>query len=180
MEIPKFINKTQKITNMQKGSLIHLCLQRLNLKEEYTIERIEKLIQNMCTNRIVNENEAKEIDAKKILKFTQSNLYKKIIKAKQSYKEKPFYMSMSTYEVYGYKSNDSVLVQGIIDLYFVDENNKIILVDYKTDYVETEAKLVEKYKKQLELYKKAIEKSLNKKVDETYIYSTCLNKEILI
>lgn len=180
MEIPKFINKTQKITNMQKGSLIHLCLQKLNLKEEYTIERIEKLIQNMCTNRIVNENEAKEIDAKKILKFTQSNLYKKIIKAKQSYKEKPFYMSMSTYEVYGYKSNDSVLVQGIIDLYFVDENNKIILVDYKTDYVETEAKLVEKYKKQLELYKIAIEKSLNKKVDETYIYSTCLNKEILI
>ena len=89
-------------------------------------------------------------------------------------------MSMSTYEVYGYKSNDSVLVQGIIDLYFVDENNKIILVDYKTDYVETEAKLVEKYKKQLELYKIAIEKSLNKKVDETYIYSTCLNKEILI
>lgn len=180
MEIPKFINKTQKITNMQKGSLIHLCLQKLNLKEEYTIEKIEKLIQNMCTNRIVNENEAKEIDAKKILKFTQSNLYKKIIKAKQSYKEKPFYMSMSTYEVYGYKSNDSVLVQGIIDLYFVDENNKIILVDYKTDYVETEAKLVEKYKKQLELYKIAIEKSLNKKVDETYIYSTCLNKEILI
>ena len=134
----------------------------------------------MCTNRIVNENEAKEIDAKKILKFTQSNLYKKIIKAKQSYKEKPFYMSMSTYEVYGYKSNDSVLVQGIIDLYFVDENNKIILVDYKTDYVQSEEELVQKYNSQLELYKKALESSLNRKVDKIYIYSTYLGKEIKI
>ena len=73
-----------------------------------------------------------------------------------------------------------VLVQGIIDLYGIDDNGEIILVDYKTDFVEEgqEHILKERYTKQLELYKKCLEESLNTKVKETYIYSLYLNKEI--
>ena len=58
----------------------------------------------------------------------------------------------------------------------------MILLDYKTDYVENknENVLKEKYKVQLELYKKALEEALNKKVDRIYIYSTYLDKEIEI
>ena len=40
--------------------------------------------------------------------------------------------------------------------------------------------LLEKYNKQLELYEMALEQSLNKKVSKKYIYSTHLNKEILL
>ena len=71
-----------------------------------------------------------------------------------------------------------ILVQGIIDLYFQDENGEWILVDYKTDYATNESELVEKYKKQLEIYKKALEDELGEKVSHTYIYSIYLNKEI--
>ena len=73
-----------------------------------------------------------------------------------------------------------ILTQGIIDLYFIDENDKLILVDYKTDYVQDEKEFIEKYKKQLDLYKKALESSLNHKVDETIIYSIYMQKEILL
>ena len=64
------------------------------------------------------------------------------------------------------KENDeNILVQGIIDLYYIDKNGKLVLVDYKTDYVEAgkENELVEKYKEQLYLYKDALEKALNRK-----------------
>ena len=56
----------------------------------------------------------------------------------------------------------------------------LILVDYKTDYIENgkEELLKNKYKKQLEIYKKALEEALNRKVKKTYIYSLKLNKEI--
>lgn len=72
------------------------------------------------------------------------------------------------------------MVQGIIDLYYINQKNEIVLVDYKTDYVEKgkENTLVEKYEKQLELYQKALEEALNKKVDKKYIYSVYLGKEI--
>ena len=65
-------------------------------------------------------------------------------------------------------------------LYYIDKNNDLILVDYKTDYVEKgkEEELLNKYRKQLDLYKRALESALNRKVDKVYIYSVYLEKEI--
>ena len=77
---------------------------------------------------------------------------------------------------------DTILVQGIIDLYFIDKDDKLVLVDYKTDYVpeKNEQYLIEKYERQLKLYSRAIEEALNRKVNEIYIYSTYLDREILL
>ena len=77
-------------------------------------------------------------------------------------------------------TDDEVLVQGVIDLFFIDENDRVVLVDYKTDRVETKEELVERYKIQLNIYKDAVEKSLNRKVDKVCIYSTKLNEMIYL
>ena len=84
--------------------------------------------------------------------------------------------------MYECNSDEKILVQGIIDLYYITKQGEIVLVDYKTDYVpeNDENYLIEKYKGQLNLYKRALEQALGKKVDKTYIYSTYLDKEILI
>ena len=64
----------------------------------------------------------------------------------------------------------------------LSEYCKLVLLDYKTDYVEKgkENELVQKYKKQLDLYKEALKQALNRKVDKVYIYSVYLGKEILL
>ena len=69
----------------------------------------------------------------------------------------------------------------MIDLYYIDEQDNLILVDYKTDYVETgkEQILIERYKEQLDFYKQALEEALNRKVDRIEIYSTYLQKSVL-
>jgi len=74
------------------------------------------------------------------------------------------------------------LVQGIIDLYYINQKNELVLLDYKTDYVENgkEKELKNKYLEQLKIYKQALEQALQRKVDKVYIYSTYLDKEILI
>ena len=95
-------------------------------------------------------------------------------------REKAFYISIPVEEIYNNKIKEDILVQGIIDLYYINEKDELILVDYKTDYVSNEQELVQKYFKQLELYKRALEEALSKKVIKTYIYSTYLNKEILL
>jgi len=73
-------------------------------------------------------------------------------------------------------------VQGIVDLYYINKNDEVILVDYKTDYVQNnnEQELIDKYKEQLNIYKRALEQALNKKVKEVYLYSIYLDKEIKI
>lgn len=183
-EKPKFLQeeKETKITSAQKGTLAHLCLQKLNPKEDYDLEKIKSLIQNLEMNQIITEKESQAINPSKILQFTKSEIWKKLKNAKEYYQEKPFYINVPASQIYDEDIKENILVQGIIDLYFVNENGQIVLVDYKTDYVESgkEFELVEKYKSQLNLYKQALESALGTKVEKVYIYSVYLGKEIEI
>ena len=97
-------------------------------------------------------------------------------------REKAFYINIPAKEIYHEDLEENILVQGVIDLYYINSNNELVLVDFKTDYVEdrNEEILIDKYKVQLDLYKRALEQALNKKVNQVYIYSTYLEKEILI
>ena len=133
-------------------------------------------------NKIITEKEREAINPSKILQFTKSEIWKQLKNAKEYYQEKPFYINVLASEIYDEDINENILVQGIIDLYFVNESGQVVLVDYKTDYVENgnEFELVEKYKNQLDLYKQALENALDLKVDRVYIYSVYLDKEIEI
>ena len=95
------------------------------------------------------------------------------------HKEEPFYINIPAKDVYEKEVPEQILVQGVIDLYYINENDELVLVDYKTDFVQSEEELKEKYETQLLLYKNALESALNKKVDKVYIYSSFLGKEIL-
>lgn len=178
---PKFLKEKNNIlSGAQKGTLIHLCMQKLNEKEDYTYEKIEKLIEEMLFKNIITKIEADSIDINKMLQFTKSNIWQELRKAKLVEKEKAFYINLPADYIYNNGLKDEILIQGIIDLFYINEQDELILVDYKTDYVKDEEELLEKYNKQLELYEMALEQSLNKKVSKKYIYSTHLNKEILL
>ena len=179
---PQFLRKEDddKLTSAQKGTLVHLCLQKLNEKQEYTLQEIKDLINELELRQIITNKEARSISTYKILAFTKSTIWKELRKAKTVEKEKPFYINIPAKEIYNQEIEEDILVQGIIDLYYINENDKLVLVDYKTDYVEKgkEEELLNKYRKQLDLYKRALESALNRKVDEVYIYSVYLEKEI--
>lgn len=183
-EKPKFLqdDKDVKITSAQKGTLTHLCMQKLNPKEEYDINKIKELVNSLQLKEIITEKEAEAINPYKILEFTKSNTWQELKEAKEFYQEKPFYINIPAKEIYNKNIDETILVQGIIDLYYIDKNDNLVLLDYKTDYVENgkEQELIKKYKKQLDLYKEALEEALNRKVDRVYIYSVWLGKEIEI
>ena len=185
LPIPKFIQSDDeiKITNAEKGTLIHLCMQKLDVsKPEYSYEEIKELVQKLVFQKTITLKEAEAIPINKVYQFTKSNIWKEMTQAKEVQREKPFYIAIPAKEIYQEDVQENLIVQGIIDLYYVTQNNELILVDFKTDYVENgeEQKLVQKYKTQLEMYKKALEISKEKRVDNIYIYSTWLEKEIRI
>jgi len=175
---PKFLSKEKStLTPAEKGTLMHLILQKIDFKSE---QDIKGLIKDLFNNNIINELEFNNIQLQKIEKFLESNLAKRIKNAKEIHKEEPFYINIKANDLYDTLLEDEILVQGVIDLYFTDEEGNLILLDYKTDYVENEEELAKKYEVQLKLYKRALENATSKKVKEVYIYSTHLNKEINI
>ena len=180
---PKFMLETEKVSSSEKGTLMHLMLQKINFKEEYSLDKLEELKQELIAKKFITKLQAESIYVKKLLDFLNTDFAQSIKSAKQIEKEKPFCTKISAKEISEEAGeNDEILVQGIIDLYFINEFGELVLVDYKTDYVENanENILKDKYKKQLEIYKKALEEALSRKVDKTYIYSLYLNKEIPI
>lgn len=177
---PKFLNEDQSISNAQKGTLMHLCFQKMDYTKDYSIKDIENFVQNMVNKNIITELESKSINRNKLKQYAESSLWQELKQAKKVYKEQPFYINMKSGDVYNHNSEENILVQGIIDLYYINKNNEVVLVDYKTDWVQEdeELKLVNKYTKQLEIYADALERALERKVDKKYIYSVYLNKMI--
>ena len=184
LSLPKFLQTDEdtKITNSQKGTLIHLCMQKLDLsKQTYTYNDVQKLIDELQAKKIITEKEAEAININKIHKFTNSKIWEEMIHAHEVQREKTFYINIPAKEVYNQNTDEKILVQGIIDLYYISQNNELVLVDFKTDFVENQDEhiLIDKYKLQLDLYKRALESATGRKVDRAYIYSTYLEKEIL-
>ncbi|MCI8393599.1 MAG: hypothetical protein HFJ23_07645 [Clostridia bacterium] len=176
--IPEFISGEKKISSTEKGTLMHLVLQKLDEKIEYDEAMIEKLIKGLCDKNIISEKEAEAIDIKKIYAFTKSTIWDEMKCAKEVHKEKPFYINLPAKDIYEVDIDENVLVQGVIDLYYITESGEIVLVDYKTDRVKEAEELVDKYSEQLRIYKMALEKSLGKKVTYVYIYSVYLEESV--
>ena len=180
--VPKFLQEKLELSNAEKGTLMHWCIQKLEEKQEYTIETIQQMIQQMQEKKMMTEQEASAIDVDSLYQYTKSELFEQLKQAKEVHKEEPFYIHIPAREIYHQEVEEQILVQGIIDLYYIDQQDKISLIDYKTDFViiGQERILIEKYREQLELYRKALEATLEKKVSRMGIYSTRLVKTIWI
>ena len=162
-------------------------MQKLDLNKVNTKEEIDTQIYSMKDKNLLTEEEIKAVQKISFISFFKSNLGKRLLNAfntgKLVKRELPFYTEISSLnidntlseEVYG---NENVRLQGIIDCIF-EEEDKIILLDYKTDYVEhgKESEILDKYKIQIKYYKDAVEKITGKEVKECYLYLFGLNKE---
>lgn len=177
---PKFMQEDKKISNAEKGTLVHLCIQRLDERKDYELKDVQNMILNLVEKEIITKNEADSIDVNLIYQYTKSQLFEELRQAKEVHKEQPFYINIPAKDVVSEAENSkkNILVQGIIDLYYIDKNDNLILIDFKTDYISNEPnakeKILEKYKVQLEIYKTALEQALGRKVNKTAL---CLVKD---
>ena len=179
--LPKFLQEKVEYTGAYRGTAYHRVLELLDFADTYTAERLQNAIDAFVEKGLMDEEMASCICFNDILKFLESPIGKRLQKAtvnKQFHAEQPFVLGLDAGEVYGEKISDEVvLVQGIIDVYF-EEDGELVVLDYKTDKVFRAQELVDKYRAQLDYYGKALERLTGKSVKEKIIYSFALQKEI--
>ncbi len=170
--LPKFMENKERITGAKKGSIIHKIMEFLDLHKHKTMEDVLSLTDKLVEKSILTKEEVECVSLDKILIFIETDLASRIKKSKNIFKETDFVLGIDSSELYNDMHSDKkILLHGCIDCYF-EEDDHIILIDYKSDYYteNTKAQLLENYKLQMDIYKRAIENSTNKKVLETYIY----------
>ena len=175
-KVPTFA-QDKKLSGARRGTIVHLILSKIT--NEKSLEEVNNLIEKLVAKNAITEEEKSLIDMNIIKNYLNSELYNEILQAKEIHREIPFYLNINSGEIYE-KTNEPILVQGVIDIYYISKNDELVLVDYKTDYIKEKEtgkeELTQKYKSQLDLYKRALEKALKRKVDKAFIYSTSLNE----
>ena len=182
--VPDFVSGgNEEYKGAARGTAYHRLMECLDYMAVDSESQIHKQITALTEAKKMAYEEAQCIRIQDIMTFLHSEIgqrMKKAFEADQLYREQPFVLAQRMKNIEkDWNGEETVLVQGIIDAYFI-EDEEIVLVDYKTDRVRKgeEQHLIDLYHTQLEDYAQALERMLQKKVKETYIYSFALGKMI--
>lgn len=199
--IPAFRRQAQEVTGTVRGNAYHRVMELMDFRrilfpegaepgEDYVSYR-SALDQQVVTKRLgewllemreslrLKEEYYHAISPEKIRKFLESELGYRMWRAwerGQLHREQPFVLALPASRLKPeFPEEEKVLIQGIIDVYF-EEDGELVLLDYKTDSVPDMESLWKRYSVQLEYYREALERLTGKKVKESLLYSFHLER----
>ncbi len=179
--VPKFLQDDEELTGASRGTAYHRLMELLDFSKEYDAESLLEVVGRFTKEGKMKQDMADCIRAEDILGFLKSPAGLRMGEAAKKgrlWKEQPFVLGVDAREIYSdEQEGELILVQGIIDVYF-EEDDGLVVLDYKTDRIFKADELAEKYHAQLDYYGKALEQMTLKKVKEKIIYSFTIKKEI--
>lgn len=198
---PKFL-RSEKIEGKEKGTILHSILELLDIvpfstlikmnveeKKDIILQYIEKLRKE----KIYSDEELEIVDVDVLLNYINTYIYIYLAKSVENdnikiYKEKTIYLKLTKEDIEYLKTKymisenleEGQILQGVLDLYIVDEEKKeICIVDYKTDKIFKEEYYKERYNVQIGIYEYSIFKQYGKEYNyKKVIYSTTMKKII--
>ncbi len=178
---PAFLSR-HGLTPAQRGTATHIFLEHVALGDASAAAQA----QTMVTDGILTSQQATSLPLKKLQRFLDSPLAYRMHTATVLHREFAFALER-TLPSLGIPldslpddaTTETVLVQGIADAVF-EEDGALVIVDYKTDRVDTPDELVTRYRAQLLIYRDALERALGLPVKACVIYSFHLGQEILV
>lgn len=180
LDRPAFL-QGEKLTSAEKGTALHAFMQYADFAAAR--EDIEAQLQLLTDEGYLTQAQADSVDIEKARSFIDSELVTRCLNADKVYKEYRFNIRISANrvdpEIEESLSEETVILQGAVDLAFV-EDGELVIVDYKTDRVKAPEELAERYASQLLLYKDAMEECLSLPVKECLIYSIRHSREVAV
>ena len=181
--IPRFLQGQQEVSGAQRGNAYHIFMEHIDFTKDYDLQGIDDLKKILIDSRKMDKEMLDYVNCSDILYFLRTDLAIRMKRAAEKdllFGEQPFVMKVDASIIYPIElGNEAILVQGIIDIWF-EEEGEIVVLDYKTDNVQSVKELVDGYSAQLEFYAMALEKLTGKVVREKLIYSFKLGGVVVI
>lgn len=179
--VPSFMQAEREVHGNEIGTVMHKIMELIDFQKPEKKD-IDNQVDIMLKKGIFQECFKPHVNTEKIHHMLNSSAGRRMAQADKSgklYKEQQFYVAMTPDRIWKDEapSEEIIVVQGIIDAYFI-EDGQAVLLDYKTDRVSNMEELVTKYHVQLDKYAETIEQLTGYTVKEKIIYSFCLNDEI--
>ena len=180
---PAFRREKEAVSATVRGNAYHKVMELLDFETIYQGEGPKKNLSSFLEEQVhqgaLSEEYKNAVKERKLLNFLNDPIAHRIREAQKKgclYKEQPFVFGITAGRLdQAFPEEEKVLIQGIIDLFFVEEDG-IVLLDYKTDRVQTGQELWDRYETQLDYYEEALCKVMNLPVKERILYSFALEK----
>ena len=201
--IPAFRREQEKVSGAVRGNAFHRIMELLDFSylftesglfaqcpatyEEYRTgldadrlqKRLEEFLRRETASLRLTEEYAQAVSLPKIRHFLEQELAYRMWRADGQgflYREQPFVLGIDAKRLDPeLPEGEKVLIQGIIDVFFV-EKGEIVLLDYKTDVIESLQALWNRYSVQIQYYEEALTKLMKQPVKEKILYSFYLEK----
>ena len=163
-----------------RGTAYHRALELLPFDQIRSRSDVEAWLERFVEEKQYTAESLKMVDSTVIWNFLCSETGHRMAAAQAEgrlHKEQQFVMGIPARAVGPVDSDELVVIQGIIDAYF-EEDGELILVDYKTDRTWSSQVLLDHYKRQLDYYERALNQLTGKKVREKWIYSLTMQRAI--
>lgn len=166
------------VSGAQRGTALHKALQYITPTADQTTATLRREIDAFVRQGLLSREEAKLVYVPVLAAFCQSDIGRRMAESPELHREYPFTVLLAGGDpLPETETGEQILIQGVIDCLF-REDDAWILVDYKSDRLETADAFRSRYAVQLALYKRAVEQITHRPVEETYIYSLHLQQEI--
>ena len=178
---PRFLQAKSGLTAVEYGTMLHSVMQHISLTGPHTAAAISEQAGLLEDRQILLPGQAQQLKAADIAEFFASGLGKRLLVARQVWRELPFSLMLPAENFYPDLNGcgELIFVQGVIDCLFAEADG-LVLVDYKTDRAASLSELAAKYATQLSMYAVAVERILGRPVKEQYLYAFGLGHEIKI
>ena len=173
---PEFLKPEKTISGSDRGTIYHHIMELIPFAENMPKAAVKATLEGMVKQGSLKQEERDAVNDTKLVKFFASDLGRRMCRAEDAgtlRREQPFVIGLPAKELYPDSlSEEIVLVQGVIDAFFEEEDG-LVLMDYKTDRIHEDAKteLTHKYQSQLRYYRTALEKLTGKTVKEVWFYA---------
>lgn len=175
---PWLAGEEAAVSGAQRGTALHKALQYIMPAADQTTATLRREIDAFVRQGLLSREEAKLVYVPVLAAFCQSDIGRRMAESPELHREYPFTVLLAGGDpLPETETGEQILIQGVIDCLF-REDDAWILVDYKSDRLETADAFRSRYAVQLALYKRAVEQITHRPVEETYIYSLHLQQEI--
>ena len=159
------------------GNTIHTALQYIRFDFCDSKEAIASEIKRMVEEELISPEQAGSINCEKILRFFSTPLGEKLRTSKNVLREFKFSLLDSAAKHYSNTIDEQVLLQGVVDCALIEEDG-IIVLDFKTDYVteETISHVAQSYRSQVTAYAEAMKRIYQLPVKSAVLYFFSLNR----
>lgn len=177
--IPLFRRGEEKISGAVRGNAYHRVMELLDFEAvlgaaDQRADSLRAFLDREVESGRLSKEYFQAVSQRKIEKFLSSPLGYRMWQAQRRgslYKEQPFVLGIDARRLKGdFPDTETVLIQGIIDVFFEEEDG-LVLLDYKTDSVSSMEELWNRYETQLDYYQEAVQKLFGKPVKEKILYS---------